>query len=738
MSVTSVQEELFESHFKVDAALLRELGERLVGKPHIALAELVKNSFDADATHVAIRMAENRIEVEDNGHGMTREEFDGMWMRIGSTHKSRQQVSRKFQRPLTGSKGVGRLAAQFLAQNMRIETTSEDRPESEVVAEVDWSDAITEDLLTDVTVRGRTRPTQRIYVGNSRHGTRIILEDLNQGWSAEDIQKLATEIRWLTPPFRPNPRFTTDEQRSFNIQFVGRSAAEQENFERLLNAIFSIWYAKLSGRLIRHNADGSAQAELVVEWADGARRQVGYLLEDCKLHEATFEILVYHLHRRQPLGIKVGEAREYLNANGNVHIYDAGFHLPYYGPDVDWLHVEFDHAHRLTTSQLLPDELQVHRGMNFLPTQSRLLGVVHVDTSFERQQAEAEGWADRNEHLAIQISRDRLVDNAAFENLFKFVRWALDYYAVEEARREFQRKEANAKTGAASQRLVSLEGILESFQDRIEPKVYVELGEYVEEAVVAAEEEARKLQRHAGLLGALATAGITALAYQHEHQRELRVIESILGELRRALPHAAAVSDQLTAAIQRLEQWLEKTRATQALFRSLGERENREKIVRLKAREVVRQVSNQIQPLLRGIVVDWHAINPELRLPRGTFAEWSAILQNAMINAVNAMLDNTDDPQLVVTSRSSGKARSLLIQDNGQGVDLEHAEELFEPFTRKLQISHERERLGYGGMGLGLTIVRIVATTVGCSVSFVKPDPPFKTTFQVRWEEITP
>ena len=30
--------------FTVDAALFRELGERLVGKPHIALAELVKNS----------------------------------------------------------------------------------------------------------------------------------------------------------------------------------------------------------------------------------------------------------------------------------------------------------------------------------------------------------------------------------------------------------------------------------------------------------------------------------------------------------------------------------------------------------------------------------------------------------------------------------------------------------------------------------------------------------------------
>jgi len=42
--------------FTVDAELLRELGERLVGRQYIALAELVKNSFDADASKVEIRL----------------------------------------------------------------------------------------------------------------------------------------------------------------------------------------------------------------------------------------------------------------------------------------------------------------------------------------------------------------------------------------------------------------------------------------------------------------------------------------------------------------------------------------------------------------------------------------------------------------------------------------------------------------------------------------------------------
>jgi len=43
-------------HFTVDSRLLRELGERLVGQPHIALAELIKNAFDADSQAAAERV----------------------------------------------------------------------------------------------------------------------------------------------------------------------------------------------------------------------------------------------------------------------------------------------------------------------------------------------------------------------------------------------------------------------------------------------------------------------------------------------------------------------------------------------------------------------------------------------------------------------------------------------------------------------------------------------------------
>src|SRR2546423_640604 len=87
-------------HFSVDSALLRELGERLVGKPHIALAELIKNSYDADATKVIVSFEGDRLSVADNGSGMTFTEFQDYWMRIGSPHKQKIVKSLKFSRPL--------------------------------------------------------------------------------------------------------------------------------------------------------------------------------------------------------------------------------------------------------------------------------------------------------------------------------------------------------------------------------------------------------------------------------------------------------------------------------------------------------------------------------------------------------------------------------------------------------------------------------------------------------------
>jgi signal transduction histidine kinase len=88
-----------------------------------------------------------------------------------------------------------------------------------------------------------------------------------------------------------------------------------------------------------------------------------------------------------------------------------------------------------------------------------------------------------------------------------------------------------------------------------------------------------------------------------------------------------------------------------------------------------------------------------------------------------------------VSSKVENIDNVILIQDTGCGVNLEEAENLFEPFVRRTEISPEKRALGYGGMGLGLTIVRMIANAIDCSVSFVKPEKGYSTAFSLRWRE---
>ncbi|MDP3543713.1 MAG: ATP-binding protein [Elusimicrobiota bacterium] len=697
-------------NFTVDSALLKELGERLVGKPHIALAELIKNSYDADATRVEITFDPNSdaISVSDNGTGMDFEQFRDFWMRIGSPHKGREAHSRVHGRPLTGSKGVGRLAVQFLAKRLLLTTIPRGAKDG-LSAQVDWERAVSAGDLTHAKVH--YAPVSRAL---KETGTIIRLEGLRHKWTTDDFRGLAKEIWWLQPPFH-RPAHASSKA-DFKIVFTSPEHAFAKTFERQIRAIVDIWNARLVGR----NTNG--KVDLSIEFAGERPVAVQYRIPDSKLLGGDFEIRIYHLEKRQPHGIRVKDARDYFKEYGGVHVYDAGFRLPYYGTaQSDWLRIEADHSHRLGNSKLLPADLHVDRGMNFLPTLGRIFGVVNVNTATERS-------------LSIQITRDRLGQGKAYEDLVYMLRWAIDYYAMEEARRASEIREVEAEIEPTSDKAVRLQSVLESFRNQIAPKTYVALSISIKDVVNAAEKEAQAYDNRMALLGPLATAGISTLAYQHELQKQLSAIDGIIEEVSAIEQKAPSLRLQLADLKSQLSSWVRRAKDTQSLFTYLAVEENRSQRSRLNARQVLDDVRNQTKTLARGTIVDIEGTDEDLLLPKGSFAEWTAVFQNVFINAFNAILDS-DNKRIRIRSRSIGKTRELLVEDSGCGVKLPGAEKLFEPFARGAAISHERQALGYGGTGLGLTIVKLVAGNLGCEVGFVSPDRGYNTAFRLAWRE---
>jgi len=693
--------------FTIDSALLREIGERLVSKPFIALAELVKNAYDADAKKVTITVDPQKdgIIVADDGNGMNFDEFKNFWMRIGSTHKVEQRVSRNLHRPMTGSKGIGRLAVQYLADEMVLFTTSENDLHRKLRAQIKWEDAIKAGDLIQATVKYKIIESPSGF----EKGTKIILKALKQKWDEKEIDGLANEIWWLHPPFED----TEDLQKSFSIRFKSESSRLQKAFNRKMRVALNLWNARIRGK----NENG--HISLSLEFKGRTPEKYEYHMKDCHLIDGRWEIRIYLWKGRQLSGVKVQDARDYFKIWGGVHLYDKDFRLPFYGdPKNDWLRIELDHSHRLTSSKLLPPEWGVHLGMQMLPTQSRIFGVVKVDTSQER-------------HLEIALTRDRLQEREGFADLIDMVRFGLDWYANEEKKRQTA---LEIRQQGIPPRAQKMEDVLAKFEQEIPPVVYEKLKTEIEKKSEELESSSEKVAKQVGLVGSLATAGITSVAYQHELKRQFKFIEDAIDDLDKIKTGNKETQKSLLDVRGKLVSWLESARATNSLFGYFIDTANIEVKERFSARKTVEEISEQVTALARGIPIDPKEIGEDLLLPKASLIEWSAIFQNVFINAFNALVDSKVK-LIKVISKKDGRNNEILVEDTGSGIDLKDSDELFKPFVRKMRISPERRALGYGGMGLGLTIVKLVANNIGCEVGFVEPEQGFSTAFCLKWRE---
>lgn len=718
--------------FTVDSALFRELGERLVGRPQIAVAELVKNAYDADATHVVIAASPDGLQIRDNGSGMDKGAFESYWMRIGSPHKQRQDRSPRLKRPLTGSKGIGRLSAQFLGSKIEVRTVAARDPATELCARVDWDLAVKAGDVTQATADFFESAPETTFPDGSVHGTVVTIHDLNQVWTADLFETLARHIWTLQSPLPPD---ASDASTDFRVDLETPDPNAHQAFVRQMVAVLDLWSARVRARLLpdtggeRTTQWPTRTCRVDLAFADGERHVETFAIPDCAIDTAEVDIRIFDFVGRQPRGVTVDEARDYIRRFGGVHVYDAGFNLPYYGGDTDWLFVERDHANRLSRSELLPEELQVRDGLNDLPTNRRILGAVHVDTSHERRVAARRGGEQAvRQSLQIQISRDRLVDNLALGNLYTIARWPLDYYATRHAAKKLKEAERQRPRQPLEVEAPSLLTIIDQHQPDMRPAAFSAVRRAAAGLVhsVAAESDIRR--RQAGLLGALATAGISAMAYEHEIGKELGLLEEVTHQLRDPL----TTRESLSQIADELDEWIGRARAARKLFGPLMKDEDRRTARRFNARHVVSDVANEVAPLMRGATISTTGVDARLQLPPGALPEWHAIFQNIFLNAANAMLE-AQWRRIEVSSAEQGKSREVIVQDTGYGIDLLDWERFFEPFERATPVTPDRQELGVGGTGLGLTIVRMIARDLGCSVGFRQPSERFATSFWIGW-----
>ncbi len=185
--------------FQPRARIIRTIGDQLISGPAAAIIELVKNAYDADASRVEVAFypplaaGEGRISIGDDGHGMSLDDIRLKWMEPATSSKAKQRLSPKKQRPMMGSKGIGRFAAAKLGQVMSLTSTvrTEDGGTSILIPELDWSVFSDDTYLADVAIDYIEQPS------DGPSGTIIEILHLSQDWTKSRLEQLYAEVRRL-------------------------------------------------------------------------------------------------------------------------------------------------------------------------------------------------------------------------------------------------------------------------------------------------------------------------------------------------------------------------------------------------------------------------------------------------------------------------------------------------------------------------------------------------------------
>lgn len=128
--------------FKTKSRAIELLGRKQIRDGTTALAELLKNSFDADA-QIAKAIFNTEyvnpyILLVDTGFGMTNEDITNKWLVIGTNSKKRSQRTTPNGRKLMGEKGIGRLASATLGQQLFMFTKSKKDGKWNILL-IDWN-----------------------------------------------------------------------------------------------------------------------------------------------------------------------------------------------------------------------------------------------------------------------------------------------------------------------------------------------------------------------------------------------------------------------------------------------------------------------------------------------------------------------------------------------------------------------------------------------------------------------
>lgn len=195
-------------HWEFDVNTFKLIGSGLISDKFTAIIELVKNSYDANATEVKIDFirtlsSNGEIIISDNGIGMSKDDISKKWMRIGTNSKRNEtHTSEPFNRVYLGEKGIGRFAIEKISDHIIMESK---QTEYETIHHltIDWSvyekenHSINAPLFTSIDNKYIALKNKDFL---TESGTKLYFTKLKDVWTSKDIVRLKRELAKFVSP----------------------------------------------------------------------------------------------------------------------------------------------------------------------------------------------------------------------------------------------------------------------------------------------------------------------------------------------------------------------------------------------------------------------------------------------------------------------------------------------------------------------------------------------------------
>ena len=356
-------------HFKTNVQIKSIIGKDLINDDNIAILELVKNSFDADAKRVDISFCNlknnddkvdnkeesytnqtSRLIIRDDGIGMDLTDIEDKWLNIAYSEK--KSNSRQHNRMMAGAKGVGRFSCDRLGQFLNLYTRKQGK--KCILLKIDWRAFEIDDQKKEVQSIDLEYETlndselEQKGISTFEHGVILEIIQLRSNWVRLEDEKWVTdklsELRkYLEKLINPNQAF---EKNDFGIylnadEFIVENTSRNQN-EKFIGKVENTIFQKLDFKT----------TSIECKSIDDGRQQITTLkdkgetifwikeLSDYYPEIQDFKITLYYLNTyAKAFFTKQTGIRPV--SYGSVFLFLNGFRIPPYGEEGDdWLKLE--------------------------------------------------------------------------------------------------------------------------------------------------------------------------------------------------------------------------------------------------------------------------------------------------------------------------------------------------------------------------------------------------------------